>query len=356
MPVMDRWGRQNQASMRQRLALAGTAILLPATAALFYSYAVEPRRLQQRHFRLGVSDLPPGLVGVSIAHLTDFHVGMANTHRPMLRRAIAVAAAWQPDIVVLTGDFVHAGRWEPGAALFADLARTAPTFAVLGNHDHRASPTATERIVAALRAQGVQVMGNEHRVVPLRNGSAELVLVAVDDPSQGRDDLAAAMAGLPAQPERDRPTVLLGHAPEIVDRAPASRFALTLAGHTHGGQLRFSPFKRRTPLDLPMIAGGLDSPYARGTHLVNGNPLFVNSGLGVSGVPFRFLAPPQVARFVLAAGVDESKEHDDPARYLIPIPEPSDLDRAGSADEIGQSTSLALRHHPGGRGWSSGSG
>src|SRR3712207_7832445 len=54
-------------------------------------------------------------------------------------------------------------------------------------------------------------------------------------------------------------------------------------------QLRFSPFKRRTPLDVPMIAGGLDSPYARGSHVVNGNPLYVNSGLGVSGVPFRFL-------------------------------------------------------------------
>ena len=321
MKAMDGRGWSLRESARRRLAVATAATLIPAAAALLYSYAVEPRRLQQRHFRLGVPGLPQALDGVTIAHLTDFHVGMANTHRPMLRRAIAVAAGWQPDLVALTGDFVHAGRWEPEAALFAGLALAAPTFAVLGNHDHRATGAATERIVAALRAQGVEVLRNEHRVVPLRKGAGEIVLVAVDDPSLGRDDLPTALAGLPTEAERDRPTVLLGHAPEIVDRAPAGRFALTLAGHTHGGQLRFSPFKRRTPLDLPMIAGGLDSPYARGTHLVNGNPLYVNSGLGVSGVPFRFLAPPQVARFVLAAGVDESKAEDDPARFFTPIPD-----------------------------------
>ena len=293
-----------------------------ALAALGYAYAVEPRRLQKRCFRLGVPDLPEALVGVRIAHLTDFHVGMAGTHAPTLRRAVAVARDWRPDLVALTGDFVHEGRWEPDASLFAGLARTVPTFAVLGNHDMLASPAATERIVAALRGQGVQVLRNEHRIVPVREGRGEVVLVAVEDPSLGHDDLPTAMAGLPERPDPNRPTILLGHAPEIVDRAPPARFALTVAGHTHGGQLRFSPFKRRTPLELPMIAGGLDSPYARGVHVVNGNPLFVNSGLGVSGIPFRFLAPPQVVCFILARGVDADKPPDDPSRYLNQIDPP----------------------------------
>ena len=316
---MDKTGRHETRAW----LLAGVAgIIGLALAALGYAYAVEPRRLQKRCFRLGIPDLPAALEGVRIAHLTDFHVGMAGTHGPTLRRAVAVARDWRPDLVALTGDFVHEGHWEPDASLFAGLARTAPTFAVLGNHDVQASPAATERIVAALRGQGVQVLRNEHRVVPVREGRGELVLVAVDDPSLGHDDLPTAMAGLPDRPDPNRPTILLGHAPEIVDRAPPARFALTVAGHTHGGQLRFSPFKRRTPLELPMIAGGLDSPYARGSHLVNGNPLFVNSGLGVSGIPFRFLAPPQVACFVLARGVDADKPSDDPSRYLTPIDAP----------------------------------
>lgn len=303
----------------RRVAAAVVGAILIGTAALTYAYAIEPRRLQERRFRVGVPDLPPSLDGVRIAHLTDFHVGMAGTRRSTLRRAVEVAASWHPDLVALTGDFVHWGRWEPRAELFAELARSVPTFAVLGNHDHKEDARATERIVAALRAQGVSVLRNEHRVVPLGDDKSELVLVAVDDPSIGEDDLAAAMDGLPVGREIERPAILLGHAPDIVDKVPPDRFALTLAGHTHGGQLRFSPFKRRTPLELPMIAGGLDSRYARGTHLVRGNPLFVNSGLGVSGVPFRFLAPPQVACFTLRRGVDESEPPDDAARFLTDL-------------------------------------
>lgn len=288
---------------------------------LAYATFVEPRRLQTRRYRLGVPDLPPSLEGVTIAHLTDFHVGMAGTRRVTLERAIAAARAWRPDVVALTGDFVHEGRWESGAGLFKGLAATAPCFAVLGNHDHADSAPATERIVAALGNQGVTVLRNEHRLVPVREGGGELLLVAVDDPSQGRDDLASAMAGLPAEPDPARPALLLGHAPDVVDRAPARRFALVLAGHTHGGQLRLSPFKRRTPLDLPMTVGGLDSPYARGSLVVNGNPLFVNGGLGVSGVPFRFLAPPQVVGFVLTRTFDEAKAEDHPERFFSLIEE-----------------------------------
>lgn len=305
--------------VRRRVAGTVVAGTIVAVGGLVYAYAVEPHRLQEVRFRLAVPDLPPALAGVTIAHLTDFHVGMAGTRRSTLRRAVATALSWRPDLVALTGDFVHAGRWEPGADLFGELARAVPTFAVLGNHDHFEDPAATERIVAALRAQGVDVLHNEHRVVPVRDGAGEIVLVAVDDPSLGRDDLEAALAGLPVEAEPDRPTILLGHAPEIVDRAPPGRFALTLSGHTHGGQLRISPFKRRTPLELSMIAGGLDSPYARGSHVVHGNPLFVNSGLGVSGVPFRFLAPPQVASFSFAPASGRTQPDDDPDRVLIPL-------------------------------------
>lgn len=304
---------------RRSVLIAAGAAVAAGLAAVGYAYAIEPRRLQQRRYRVGVAGLPPALRGVRIAHLTDFHVGMAGTRRSTLRRAVDVAVSWQPDIVALTGDFVHEGRWEPGAELFAGLTRIAPTFAVLGNHDHKQDAAATDRIVSALGDQGVVVLRNEHRVVPIGKRGGEVVLVAVDDPSQGRDDLAAAMAGLPAVPEPDRPTILLGHAPEIVDQAPPNRFALTLAGHTHGGQLRFSPFTFRTPLELPMIAGGLDSPYPRGVHVVNGNPLFVNSGLGVSGIPFRFLAPPQVACFTLERGVDLEKPGDEAERFLVEI-------------------------------------
>lgn len=310
---------------RRRALLGGLGgVSVVAALVLGYAYAVEPRRLRERRFRLGVPGLLPSLEGLRIAHLTDFHVGMTGTHRPTLRRAVAAALAWEPELVALTGDFVHAGRWEAGADLFRELAAAAPTFAVLGNHDLSVSAAATDRIADKLDAQGVAVLRNEHRVVPIRD-RAEVVVVAVDDPSLDHDDLPVAMLGLSSTPDAARPAILLGHAPEIADQAPPGRFVLTLAGHTHGGQIRMSPFTRRTPLDLPMIAGGLDSPYARGGHVVRGNPLYVNAGLGVSGIPFRFLAPPEVVFFTLTGGVDESRDTDDPERFLMK--EPNDRGR-----------------------------
>lgn len=295
-------------------AAAGGGCLL--AAALAYARWIEPRRLQALTFLVGVPDLPAALEGTRIAHLTDFHAGTAGTHLPTLRRAVAVARGWRPDLVALTGDFSDDGRWRRDLHLFEDLAAEAPTVAVLGNHDRLASPEATERIVAGLQEQRVVVLRNEHRLVPVRGGVLEVV--AVDDPSSDRDDAAAALVGLPREPDPARPAILLGHAPVVVDRAPAGRFALALAGHTHGGQIRTSPFRRTTPLDVSMTVGGLDSPYARETHLVRGIPLFVSNGLGQSGVPFRFLAPPQVALFVLTAALDNGKDADDPDRFIRP--------------------------------------
>ncbi len=303
------WGR--------RVVVAAASALALGAVAGSYAYAIEPRRLQVVRYRLGIAGLPHALNGVRIAHLTDFHVGMEGTRRSTLRRAVDRVCREGVDLSALTGDFTHEGVWNPDADLFRPLTKVCPTFAVLGNHDHLANEVATQGIVHRLRDQGVQVLRNQHADVPVRQGTGRILIVAVDDPRLGYDNLGRAMAGTPPAAEQDRPAILLGHVPDIVEQAPPGRFALTLAGHTHGGQLRFSPLKRFTPLEVPMIVGDLDSHYPRGTHVVRGNPLFVNNGLGVSGVPFRFMAPPQVAVFTLVPGVDEEKDIDDPERYFF---------------------------------------
>jgi len=167
--------------------------------------------------------------------------------------------------------------------------------------------------VRRLESQGVTVLSNANAELTVRGG--RILLIGVDDPHLDKDNLGRAMRGVSGIREADRPAMLLGHVPDIVEQAPPGRFALTVAGHTHGGQLRFSPWKRFTPLEVPMIVGGLDSEYPRGTHVVRGNPLLVSNGLGVSGVPFRFLAPPQVAIVELhrgaVAGIEEVTESAD---------------------------------------------
>lgn len=281
-----------------------------------YAIAIEPRRLQIVHYRLGVADLSPNLQGTVIVHLTDFHAGMRGTRQATLKRAVRAARAARPDLIALTGDFVDAGIWERSAAVIGGLSTAAPTLAVLGNHDRESSARQTRQVVDHLRALGVQVLANEHATIPVHGGAGHLTIVAVDDPVTGHADLTAAMDGLPSTADPNEPTLLLAHAPDIVDRAPERRFVLTLAGHTHGAQVRLSPFHQRTPLDLPMVAGGLDSAYARGAHVVRGNPLYVNNGLGVSSLPIRFLAPPQLAIFTLERGIDQSREAGDPERFF----------------------------------------
>ena len=275
------------------LVAAATAVATLVMAALAYARWIEPRRLQVARYRLGVRDLPPALEGARIAHLTDFHVGMPATRRSTLRRAIAVARAERPDVVALTGDFVDDGVWRPGATIFADLAASAPTFAVLGNHDRDAGPAATKRIVDGLRAQGVRVLRNEHVVVPVREGQGEVVVVAVDDPSLGYDDLTSAMAGLPPAAEAERPALLLGHAPDIVERAPPGRFAVTLAGHTHGGQLSLPLVRRR----VAPTRGG----YVQGLFREGAAHLYVSRGVGTAHLPVRLNAPPEIALITLRA-------------------------------------------------------
>lgn len=314
----------NRRCSRGRRALVVASCALGAgVATLSYAAWVEPRRLQVVRYRLAVDRLPAEMTGLRIAHLTDFHVGMVGTRLRTLQRAVARTIAARPDVIALTGDFTHTGTWQRGANLVAPLARAAPTYAVLGNHDHAESERATGQLVAHLANHGIRVLRNEHVVLPVHEDRAGMVIVGVNDPRLGYANLDRALDGISPRSERHRPVLLLAHVPDIVEQAPAGRFALTLAGHTHGGQLRFSPFHRFTPLEIPMIVGDLESSYPRGTYVVNGNPLFVSNGLGVSGVPFRFLAPPQIAIFELSPSIDESRNRDDVARYFTELPRQS---------------------------------
>lgn len=300
---------------RRAMRLAGGVAGVLALGGI-YAVAVEPRRLQTVRYRLGVPDLPPALQGTVIVHLTDFHVGMRGTRRATLRNAVGAARAARPDLIALTGDFVDEGVWHRSAAIIGELGAIAPTVGVLGNHDRESSATRTNEVVDRLRRLGIQLLANDHVAVTVRNGVGRLMVVAVDDPVTGHADLTAALRGLPASSDPNQPAILLAHAPDIIDRAPENRFVLTLAGHTHGAQVRLSPFRRRTPLDVPMVAGGLDSAYARGAHVIRGNLLYVNNGLGVSSLPVRFLAPPQIAIFTLERGIYVAHNADDPDRFL----------------------------------------
>ena len=157
-------------------------------ARFSYGYRVEPTWLELNQFDIGIADLPPAFAGLRIAQLTDFHCSRQVTPA-YLSEAVHLAQRQNPDLIVLTGDFVHKGyRYvDRVAATLGRLSAPLGVYAVLGNHDFSVRNALgirrhkqLYRVVAdALSAQGIHVLQNETQ--PLRRGSHVLYLTGVAD-------------------------------------------------------------------------------------------------------------------------------------------------------------------------------
>jgi uncharacterized protein len=230
---------------------------------------VPPPRVVEHEVR--IKNLDPRHDGVRIAQLSDIHVGNM-TPASHVRAAVAAANAAEPDVVVLTGDYVCWRRHE--APLVGDqLAglRARRVLAVLGNHDYF---TWGAGVASALETNGYEVLKNQTTISEV-NG-APLAFIGVDDPVTRHDDLDAAFKGAPAGVTR----LVLCHAP---DRAPAlaDRGAdLVMSGHTHGGQIYIKGITDRV-----MRKVGLN--YRRGFFGLGDTTLYVTPGVGFSGVTRR---------------------------------------------------------------------
>ena len=269
---MERFGRRGFLKGEAVLSAAG-ASALPLAAAAAHS------RARPEHVTFEIPGLDPAHDGLRIAQLSDLHVG-PRTPDGVVRAAIADANAFAPDLVVLTGDYLCRKPREVELMRHLLGGLGAPTFAVLGNHDVWVDP---DGAAAALRGHGYEVLENEWTEVRLRG--APLPLVGVGDRMTRRDDVQRAIAGLPA----GRTPVVLAHAPRTADELRGlDRPLLCFSGHTHGGQI-YAPVL--TPL---LLSGVMREPYVRGRYRLGGVQLYVNRGVGMSGVRVRFNAPPEV--------------------------------------------------------------
>jgi predicted MPP superfamily phosphohydrolase len=277
---MSRFGRRE--FLKGTLA-AGVAATLPVavSAAEGGASGAEPERVT-----FAVPGLDPAHDGLRVAQLSDIHVGPRTPAR-LIRDAVARANAFRPDLVVLTGDFLSFRRREV-EALRAQLGGiAAPTVAVLGNHDHWVD---AEGARDALRGHGYEVLDNAWTTVRLRG--APLHVVGVGDLLTGHADVGRATSGLPP---RAAPLVL-AHGPRTADRLRAlDRHLVCLSGHTHGGQI-----------DLPILTPVfvrvfMHEPYLRGGYAVGKVQLYVNRGVGMSGLRMRVNCPPEVTLATLRA-------------------------------------------------------
>jgi uncharacterized protein len=258
---------------------------IAALALGAYAGYFEPRQLVVRRIALELPRWPDALGGLRVGVMSDFHAVAPHAGREAIGRWVARMNAEAPDLLVLTGDFVDAhflfgSRLAPErvAEQLALLRAPLGAVAVLGNHDWQRFG---DRMWTALQHAGITVLENESVAIEARGGRFHVAGLA--DLRLRLPDVVAALAAVPPE----EPVIVLAHDPDLFPWVP-DRVALTIGGHTHGGQVAIPVLRR------PFIPSWYGERYARGHVTEGARHLFVTSGLGTSGAPIRLLAPPEL--------------------------------------------------------------
>lgn len=282
--ISRRWLRaQSGHSPARRAFLHTTQAALICTPAIVTGYAVFIQRLNLslREQDLMFPDLPQDLHGLRIVQLTDIHLSPYLPEH-ILARAVDMANETRAHLALVTGDLISTER-DPLDTCLRQLSRLradAGIFGCLGNHEMY---TNSEDYV---EQQGAR-MGHRYlrrRSQPLKFGQATLNLAGVDYQSSGKPYLVGAERMVVP----DAFNVLLSHNPDVFPVAARKGYRLTIAGHTHGGQVRVEILHR----DLSFAR--FFTPYVDGLYRRDQAAIFVSRGIGTIALPARLGAPPEV--------------------------------------------------------------
>ena len=269
--------------------VAGTAFTL--MGAMLIAGYLGARRLVVRRVDAQVPGLPAEFDGLTIAQLSDLHIG-PHTSRRFLQRIVEATHALTPDLIAVTGDLIDDRHEDVASYTKALGSLTAPlgVFMIPGNHDVYAGWDEVERALG--NADVGTVLVNETHV--LRRGSATVALVGTGDPAAGKrgssrsaPDVDRALANVP----HGATVIAFAHNPALWPALAERGVALTLSGHTHWGQFA-----------LPKLGWSLASPFlehAMGAHVDEDSLLYINPGTGYWGIPFRLGALPEVTHVTL---------------------------------------------------------
>lgn len=266
-----------------------------------YAMGVEPGLLLRiQRYALTPPQWTPGL-HLRVAVLTDLHAGPPHMPLSRIRHIVEVTNGLQPDLIVLLGDYAGTDRisatplvWADVVPLFTALKAPLGVFAILGNHEwwddwqaqrRRAGPTKAHR---AFEAAGIPLLENRAQRL-VQDGRPFWLLGLGDQLAYFRSDGYDGVDDLPgtlAQVTDDAPAILLAHEPDIFPEVP-SRVALTLSGHTHGGQVRLFGYS-------PIVSSRWGNRYAYGVVHRAGRRMIVSGGLGCSKIPVRIGVPPEL--------------------------------------------------------------
>ncbi|MDQ3704508.1 MAG: metallophosphoesterase [Chloroflexota bacterium] len=268
------------------MALGGLA----GAVTLGYAVWVEPDWIEVKDVRLTLPRLPRAFHGYKLVQISDLHAGKFMPDE-RLSRVVDLVNGQEPDLVAMTGDFVtrvYRGAPKDIIPAMSSLMSKDGVVAILGNHDYWGGkgPDLMRQVIAA---SGLIDLNN--KVHTLERDGERLHVAGIDSVREGNNRLDLVLKELP----RDGAAILLAHEPDFADVAARTRrFDLQISGHAHGGQV---------------VIPGIGSPalpvlgrkYWRGHYIVEEMHLYVNRGLGMVRLPFRFLARPEITVYTLEA-------------------------------------------------------
>ncbi len=243
---------------------------------IFYSLFIEPNKLVVTRYTLPDKELN----GIKIVFLGDFHIRPNQEKR--LERIIEPVNTENPDIIVSVGDFA-AGHTHSSTMPIENIAKDLSKmqakygfYTTLGNHDNWYGK---EEVINALMQNGIKVLDNES--AKLNINEKTVYIAGIEDMITGNADIQKALSAT------ETPTILLSHTPDIFPKVSWD-VNLTLAGHTHGGQVR-----------LPLIGAivvpsAFGNKYSQGLIEKNGKKMIVTKGIGNSILPIRFNCVPEI--------------------------------------------------------------
>lgn len=247
----------------------------------------EANNLTVEEIKISLKRLPKNLDGFKIIHLSDIH------HSPFtdiehIERTVEITNSLDPDLCILTGDFVsHEPEYiEPMAEVLGRISAKHGSFACLGNHDHW---TDAELVTKSLENNKIKVLINEG--FRFQANDASFWLAGVDDYMVGKTDLQSSLKG--SFP--DEMKMLLAHNPVIFSTAARLGVDVVFSGHTHGGQVKIRSKKERKNriFQKRRLTGGL--------HSRKNSQIYITRGIGTVVLPIRYGCPPEISDIRLSA-------------------------------------------------------
>lgn len=278
----------------RREFIQAASLALTTSPFLVSTYGAYVARESYRLERLSLTlpGMPPELRGTTIVQLTDVHAGVFMDHHRLME-FVDVANGLNPDLIVLTGDYVpYSSTCVPlfiGA--FRHLRARYGVYATLGNHD--LFTNSVDALAEGFRNHNIRLLINEQETVWIRG--AKLNLMGITYIPQSRHERLADLtfdAAMRRLEVRDT-SILLSHQPNVFPKALERNIPLTISGHTHGGQVKVEF------LGQDIAPSRLMTDFTAGLYQLDGSQLYVSRGVGTSGPPVRLGSVPEITQITL---------------------------------------------------------